>query len=442
MLSLVALAGCSGPAPDAGSNESNQTEARTLNVIEGREYARCWFDVSGADANLSCTSTARGSDPLGVRVTVAVTCGPGFKTDLDIETGGTVVAGTVPANSFPCSMRMQVIPDLATKTMLGITSEASWWAALDLTSATDASAARPLAIGQPFDLWPVATIAALSKGGGFSLKANPYTHASDPYRVGLSGSRELVFAPSLAHFGELSYVVAPATGGPLAVHQHLDAQRAGESYERDTTLPGPGYWAVTDGGLRAATPEEIASHFGGATPKTVEPPPVEPTTPEEPTAPVDADPTCGGDGQRYCASTNTCDAGTRLDLTTDHCVACGDAGQTYCFVDPHGVTPGAGGTRCNAGTRLDLTTDHCVACGDAGQTYCFVDPHGVTPGVGGTRCNAGTRLDLTTDRCMACGAEGQTYCFVDPHGVTPGVGGTRCNAGLHVNPSTDRCVRE
>ncbi|MDF2691664.1 MAG: hypothetical protein K0S65_47, partial [Labilithrix sp.] len=116
--SVMALAigvGCQATSvDDAESSEAANTEGRPLTAIAAREWGRCWFDAVSAGAQLSCTSTPRGKDPLGARleVTAAGLGNPSqfvsFGEELDIEAGGTVVLGTFPRTSFPVTVMMHV----------------------------------------------------------------------------------------------------------------------------------------------------------------------------------------------------------------------------------------------------------------------------------------------------------------------------------------------
>jgi len=430
LLTLISVAGCSSTTADGTDvSEGRQTEATPLMALKGREYARCWFDLVGADAQLSCTSTARGQDPLvGANVRVVIDGVGGMAKQLDIEAGGTVVVGSIPVTSFPRRIALQAYLGMDTSHMIGLEGGANWSNEIDVTSAAALPAAGPLVIGQPFDLWPVGTVFAMTRGGGFSLKTHPYTQSIEPYRAGLVGEREMTFTPSLAHFDKkVFYVVAPKAGGPLPATQSLHAITPSESYDKETSLPGPGYWTVTDDGIRAATADEITKTFGGATPTTTgEPTTTTPPPVTKPTGPVDADPSCGGDQQRPCGegAARSCDAGNRT-LSNGLCAACGADGKIACYVDATGLSSSQG-LKCNASTRI-LSNGLCAACGANGQITCYVDPNGANSSPG-LKCNTSTRV-LSNGLCADCGANGQIACYVDPNG-------TSSSQGLKCNPST------
>ncbi len=443
LLALSSVAACSASTSDAGSSESNETsQARALGIVKGREYAKCWFDLVGESAQLSCTSTARGGDPLkNVTVDVVVAGSNGFRKSLDIEAGGTaVVVGSVPANSFPRNVQLQVALDWDAKGALGLDS--GWSHAIDVPSMTAMSSASPIVIGQPFDFWEIGISFALTHGGGYSFRAEPYSQPSAPYRLGLEGRDTFAFEPELGRFGKVSYIAAPKAGGAIPVHQSFHPMDSTTETKTETSLPGPGYWTIADDGIRAATPEEITKDFGAppapngpGTTQPSQPAPNEPGTtdpePNEPPGPVDADPSCGGNGQSLCvkAGTSSCDAGTRND--NGKCVSCGADGQPLCYLDPNGVSSFQG-SKCNAGTRND--NGKCVSCGADGQPLCYLDPNGVSS-VQGAKCNAGTRND--NGKCISCGADGQPVCYADPNGITS-FQGIKCNDGLRNQNGTCR----
>ena len=59
----LGLVACSSATDSAVSAEAANTEGRPLTVQAAPEWARCWFDVVGSDAQLSCSSPARANDP-------------------------------------------------------------------------------------------------------------------------------------------------------------------------------------------------------------------------------------------------------------------------------------------------------------------------------------------------------------------------------------------
>ncbi|MBX3231609.1 MAG: hypothetical protein KIT84_23725 [Labilithrix sp.] len=443
LFSAIAVAACTAPADETGTSEARQTEVKALTAVKGREYARCWFDVVGADARLSCTSTARGEDPLGatVKVVAASMISPTVTpigTTLDVEAGGTVVVGSLPRSAFPVMILLDAQLSGEAIKAVGLRKTPGWSNNVKHQRPEDLPASRPQTIGQPFDLWPVAFIDARREGSFFGVNTREYKRALAPYTAFIE-PHELTLAPSFVtrdFQGKPTWWIAPASGG-IQIDVHSGAGP-------DVTITGPGYYALTRDGFGPATPEQIARDFGAAKPEPTEPgatepgttkPGTEPTEPEpteptepEPTEPepVDPTPTCGGEAQAVCAD-NSCDGGHRLE--SDKCTACGAAGKTYCFVDPKGTNRNSA-WRCDAATRLEGNT--CVACGDAGQTYCFTDPNN-TNRSSAWKCNAGTRLEGNT--CVACGDAGQTYCFTDPNNTNRS-SAWKCNAGTRLEGSS------
>lgn len=114
LLVLVGASVACSADGETAAGEANQTEgaaAAPLMVVRGREYGRCWFDVAADAAQLSCTTTARGSDPLGanVKVTVASVSSGAFtpmSKDLDVDAGGMVVVGSLPRSAFPAMIML------------------------------------------------------------------------------------------------------------------------------------------------------------------------------------------------------------------------------------------------------------------------------------------------------------------------------------------------
>jgi len=456
-LFLCAAAACSSSAShDAATTEAASTQGRALTTIKGREWARCWFDVTGNDAQLSCTSTARGVDPLGatVEVTAAgmgdLTRFASLKKKLDIEQGETVVVGAMPRAAFPVILMLHATFTREALAAIGETQGIDLWSKPTIPRPEDLPAARPQVFVQPFDLWEVAFVDGTESSRGFRVRTTEYTRAIAPYE-GFLNERAMKIAPSFASRGvqgQLRYFVAP-TSGSVA----LTVTAGGEA---PATLDRPGYYAVTSSGLRAATAEEVARDFprnpsaadAGASPSPSADagPPDAPaaapmadaaTTDAAPGSAADPDPTCGAHGQPRCAS-GACDPGTRYDADGSTCVACGDPGLTHCFRDPKGVDSNSG-WRCNSGSRYDFDRSSCVPCGGAGQTYCLRDANGVDTG-SGWQCSAGTRYDFDASRCVHCGNEGQTYCYRDAAGTNASSGWV-CNAGLRLDSATSTCVR-
>ncbi|HVH40863.1 MAG TPA: hypothetical protein VM925_00925 [Labilithrix sp.] len=376
LLSLLSFAACS-TADDIGSGEAMQTEVKALTVVKGREYARCWFDVVGDSAQLSCTTTARGTDPLGAkaRVVAATINAQAFQAtsgDLDIEAGGTVVVGALPRSAFPVLLMLNAKLTKEGEGAVGAKKGFDVNNNVQIARPEDLPPAHPATLGQPYDLWPVAFIDTRGEWSSFAVNTPEYKRSTAPYTT-FADANEMVLSPSFSSQeckGKTRWFVAPSSG-PIAT-------TLSGAPKRDVTIPGPGYYAVTEDDFRAATPAEIAVDFGGS-PATS---PTTPVTPPPPVEPVDATPTCGGANQSKCPD-NSCDPGHRYDSGT--CVACGGNGQTYCYVDPKG-TDYSSGKKCSPGTRLDGT--QCVTCGGEGQTYCYVDPNGTDYSTGKT-CSAG-----------------------------------------------------
>jgi hypothetical protein len=445
-LVVVALGGCSGVAGDEGaSNAAAIAEGQSLAVIEGREWGRCWFDVSGDDARLSCTSTARGHDPLEATVeVVAATMGDpshalSLKKTLDVEAGGTVILGSVPRASFPVMLLLHATWAREASSAIGNGRGADLWLKPTIQHPEDLPATQAAIMKQPFDLWPAAFIAA-DPQRSFVVSAQ-YSLALQPYATFLDGTT-MDLSPTFSDGdvkGKIRYFAASHEGSSIP----LDVQMTGASARGALTRPG--YYAVTKEGIRPATSEEVARDFPAGTnaasgrPSGSEsgslvpepgPGPTPSPAPSPTPMPVDADPTCGGDGQPKCAD-GVCDPHTRWDSTLGSCVTCGAASQTYCL---DGADNASGEKKCDPGTRFDANQWQCVACGDATQTYCF---DGAGNASGNKRCNAGTRFDATQFACIACGGPNQTYCVDDPNNVS---GDKTCNAGLHFDASAWSCT--
>ena len=402
--SVMALAVSSGcqetSADDVASSEAANTEGRPLSVIAAREWGRCWFDAVSAGAQLSCTSTSRGLDPLGAKLEVT-SVGYGtpdpsqvvtFAKELDIEAGGTVVLGTFPRTVFPVMVMMHVTFPREASEAIGNHRGIDLWLEPKVDRPEDLPSSRPAVIKQPFDLWPVAFIDGVSSGRGAFGVSSEYTLPLGPLE-GFLDEREMPIKQwftGAEQKGKVRYFAAPASGAiPLQLHFGNDPKPA--SIER------PGYYTVTADGLRVATSEESARDF----PPSADRDDAEPTpddagsTPDasSPTPPVDTDPSCGGNGQARCNNTR-CDDGTRWDTTTQKCVTCGANGQTYCFDSPNNSS---GNWKCDDGTRWDPTTQKCVTCGAAGQTYCVDSPNNIS---GNRICNPGIRYNSSTSSCI------------------------------------------
>ena len=434
VLPLFAVA-CATGANDEGSSVSNLDEAsQRLEIVKGRDYARCWFDVTGADATLSCTSTARGNDPIGavVRITVAagMSGGPFVSLDkeLDIEAGGTVTVGSIPRSAFPATVLLNAKLTAEGRKEIGEQKGVDFSNNGIVSSPEEMPAAKARTIGQPYDLWPVAFLDA-RQDASYSLTAVEYTRAIAPYTDFLS-QPAMTLRPTFSTREQGTkprWFVAPASG-PIS----LNVAGGPRGVDR-AQITGPGYYIATDTELRLATSTEIARAVGGSAPAET---PVSSGADAGGDAPPstagDTDPSCGGDGQGICRSAaKKCDDGTRYSSPSSTCVACGDAGQTYCTKAVDNFASAGG--RCNDGTRWNNTA--CVACGNAGQTYCTKALDNFASA--GARCNDGTRWNGTT--CTPCGAEGQTFCTTAVDNFASS--GARCNAGLRLSSSTSLCVK-
>ena len=428
----LGLVACSSATDSAVSAEAANTEGRPLTVQAAPEWARCWFDVVGSDAQLSCSSPARANDPLGttVEVTAATMGDPAnfrsLQKTLDREVGGTVVLGTLPRASFPVMLMLHASAPREGAAAIGA-ERIDLWQKPTVARAEALPASAPAVMKQPFDLWPAAFIDATEGQRGFSASAEySVAHPGMEQFLGETSTKMAPAFDARAVAGKVRYFAAPSSG-PIALKIRVDGGELAGS------LPGPGYYAVTATGTRPATTEEIARAFPGGADAPTPPPPADPQadagTDAAPPV-VDTDPTCGGPGQSRCAG-GACDDGTRYDRNSGKCVACGNDGQTFCYDDPNNVS---GNTKCNGGTRYDRNSGKCVACGNDGQTFCYDDPNNAS---GNTRCNDGTRYDRNSGKCVACGGDGQTFCYDDPNNAS---GNVKCNPGLRYNSSTGRCV--
>ena len=362
LVALLGLAACA-VAPSAPEGEGATESAVTapkLTAVKGREYARCWFDVVGKNAQLSCTATKRGDDPLGSTVEVAVGGNGDMAQSLDTINGGTFLVASFPLETFPRDVNITATFDDKVAKAIGISRNELAVEATHIVPA-DLQRSKALVLAQPFDLWPVVIV---SRTTGSTLSATPY--------AGRDAARDLRFTPDLSFSGDaVHWLVAPPSGA-------IAATGTVEGKPITTSIPGPGRYALDASGLHDPDQPAVV------------------TPAEHPSTDV-ATPACGGDKQSVCADTHACDAGTRLDAFSNQCVSCGADGQPYCFVDPAGTSMSQG-TRCNAGTRLDAIANRCVSCGSEGQTYCFIDPNGVSFANGNT-CNAGLRLSAASKIC-------------------------------------------
>ncbi|MBX3207063.1 MAG: hypothetical protein KF764_18600 [Labilithrix sp.] len=446
LLLLVALSAvaCSVPAAESATSESANTEGRPLTAIKGREWGRCWFDVAGDSATLSCTSTERAAnDPLTTTLDVSAAGlnsppGQGFegyRKALDLEAGGTVVVGTFRRSSFPVMLILSANLARESSELIGQRGRTDFQATPQIARPEDLPSSAPAVMSQPFDLWPTAFIDASGQEGRFVLMTPEHTRSIAPLSS-FGGDTEMKLRPWISGStakGKIHYFVAPAAGA-------IDATLHVSGVEVATQIERPGYYAVTSAGLRPATPEEIATDFpSGSTPD------VGPTTdgdedgtgePPPPPPPIDPDPTCGGDGQARCANTS-CDNGTRWDASSARCVACGAAGQTFCLDEPNNASANAS-RKCNGGTRWDSSSARCVECGGAGQTFCLDDANNYSPNAS-RKCDAGTRWDSSSARCVECGGAGQTFCLDDANNYSPNAS-RKCDAGTRWDSSSARCV--
>lgn len=429
---LAAGVGCQSGADDTDASEAASSVARPLEVIPAREWGRCWFDLVGAGGQLSCSSTPRGNDPLGAKVEITA-AGAGnpaqfvsFQKELDIEAGGTVVLGTFPRTSFPVHVMMHATLTREGSEAVGNHRGVDLWLKPRATRPEDLPSNNPAILKQPFDLWPVGLVDEVSEGRGAFWFESEYEVPLGP----LAGFLDQKVMPIRQWFtgadqkAKIRYFAAPAAGAiPIKLH-------AGNE-PRTGTIDRPGYYTVTAGGLRPASPEEIAAGFptsaDGQAPD-VEPAPTPDVAPT-PAGPVDPTPSCGGPGQARCDG-KRCDDGTRWNTNVQTCVACGADGQTYCFEDPNNVS---GNWRCNDGTRWNEPSQTCVACGAAGQTYCYENAKNIS---GNWKCNDGTRWDESAQVCVPCGASGQTACVNSPRNIS---GSPVCNPGLSYNAGTRTC---
>jgi len=154
-MALAIGAGCQGTSvDDVESSEAANTEGRPLTVIAAREWGRCWFDAVSTGAQLSCTSTPRGEDPLGAKLEVT-SVGYGapdpsqvvtFSKDLDIEAGGTVVLGTFPRTSFPVMVMMHVTFTREASEAIGNHRGVDLWLEPKVDRPEDLSSSRPAVI--------------------------------------------------------------------------------------------------------------------------------------------------------------------------------------------------------------------------------------------------------------------------------------------------------
>lgn len=369
LFALLGVAACAVPPSAEGEGATEDAVTATkLTAVKGREYARCWFDVVGKNAQLSCTSTKRGDDPLGSTVEVAVGGNGDMTQSLDTINGGTVVVASFPLETFPRDVNLTATFDDRVAKAIGISRNELVVERTHVVPA-DLQRSKALVLVQPFDLWPIAIV---SRTAGSTLSATAY--------AGKDAAESLKFTPDLSFSGDtVHWVVAPPSGA-IAATGTVDGKAI------TTSIPGPGRYALDASGLH--DPDQ---------PPPVVAPAQHPSDSTTTDATTDPHPDCGGDKQSACADTHSCDPGTRLEPFSNQCISCGADGQPYCFVDPSGTSMSQG-TKCNPGTRLDSFSNRCMSCGGEGQTYCYADPNGVSFSAG-NRCNAGLRLAAGSSQC-------------------------------------------
>jgi hypothetical protein len=435
-----ALVACSSPASEADSVSEGKATRQTR---KGAEFARCWTTNDGsADPDfrvysLICRASSAGLKGLETSsvnvdartVKSSVQSGTPSKT-LDQD----LVVGRFYKSDFPLKATVYGYWKLGEFTSSDYRTE--------ITIAETVAAEQPVVVKLPFDSWEVTLLNRLPQA---AVSSERYEVQAAPFITEPSStSTKTTFTtsaqtPFLAGIPRLDLdIIVPQTGS-------LTLSLAGLRTPSSIAVSGPGVFVLDTNGIRKATAAEEAE-ADGAGADAGPAPAVDsgsiPATDAGP-APTDAGSvptTCGNDTQLPCkdaAGNSSCNAGTRFDANNGKCTACGNAGQTYCFVDPKNVS-GNSGSSCNAGTRFDANTSKCVACGHAGETYCFVDPRNVSSN-SGSSCNAGTRFDSNTSKCVACGNAGETYCFADPRNVSSSQGST-CNAGTRYDQNTGHCI--
>lgn len=301
-----------------------------------------------------------------------VTGSPGQTPDAD------VLLGRVHQDDFPLTLHVYGT--------WGARDASLTYYRTDVSAAEAATAAAPVVVKLPFDTWPVTLI---DKVGLAIVQSEPYEVQAAPFFTEQDERSTKTTFTARASSGvlrdvgaKISFdVVAPKTGGVAVTVQ---AGRA----SLHQTLAGPGVYVVDESGLRLATAEKEAA--AGASPPS---PPPGTTPPPPPAAPTT---TCGSAGQQHYVTNGSwsCLDGTRVDMSSGVCTACGGDGQTYCVIDPRNIS---GNWRCNDGTRLESSTSTCVACGDVGQTHCFADPRNVS---GNWSCKPGLRIDAASGNCV------------------------------------------
>jgi hypothetical protein len=378
-LAAAALVACQAPPADESSSDEG---ALTGQVRKGDELARCWTVSDGnsdeffRSYELTCRVSSAGLTGLaGSSVYVdargaggnVLSGRPGETPDQD------VVLGMVRKSDFPLSLRIY----------------GSWASTrpntispfrITLAANESANASAPVIVKMPFDTWPITFLNRLSVA---IVSSERYTVQAAPFKTSQDdSSTETTFTTSVntgvVRGPRVSLDLIAPSSGSLALHLTGAA-------DARTSITGPGTYVLDASGIRLATAAEEAEAGPapdagpGASADAAPPPPPD-------AAPA---PTCGDPGQMHCTNAGSwsCNAGTRVDSGAGLCVACGNDGQTYCYVDPRNVS---GSWRCNAGTRLDSSTNTCVACGSLGKTHCVTDPNNIS---GSWTCNPGLRFD-------------------------------------------------
>lgn len=384
----LAVVACQAPAADEGDTSEGQL---TSNVRKGDEFVRCWTTSDGnADEffrtyDLKCRVSSAGLPGLaGSSVYVdARSVGNNVRSGRPGETPDQdVLIGRVSKSDFPLKIRVY----------------GSWGATrtdtlssyrIDVPATEANTAAAPVIVKLPFDMWPVTFLnrlpLAVVSSERYDVQVAPFITEQDERstKTTFSSSKSSEVMRNTPRF-DLDFV-APKSGGITVSIQGARTPIRGN-------IAAPGTYVIEESGLRLATAAEEAAAAsttpaadGGAAPSTPTPA-ADGGTDAAPAPPAT---TCGGPGQTHCTASNgswTCNDGTRVD-NAGTCVACGDDGETYCFDDPRNIT---GNWKCNAGTRLESSTNKCVACGTAGKTHCFADPRNIS---GNWVCNPGLRLD-------------------------------------------------
>ena len=376
---------CGAPA----ASDTNVSEGELTGAArKGDEFVRCWTVSDGnsddffRDYTLSCRVSSKGLVGLaGSSVYVdaskangsVVSGAPGDTPDHD------VVLGHVHKSDFPLSL--SVYGSWAAKRTDTI-SEFH----LTVPAAEAANEAAPVIVKLPFDTWPVTF---LNHGSFAAITTATYDVQAAPFITDQNGNGSKTTFSTSASTG--------AVRGPSATLDLLAPPSGGVSVEVQadhgsfrSTINAPGVYVIEGSSLRLATAEEEAaavSGTAGGAGANAGPTGAGPASPSPPASPPTT--TCGGPEQQHCTDNGnwSCNAGTRGDLDTGICLACGDDGETHCVNDPSNIS---GNWHCNAGTRANLDSGRCVACGAAGQGYCVDDPDNVR---GNAVCNAGLNYD-------------------------------------------------